>query len=172
MDSILIFFLICACIGTLLVLINIFFGGFADHDVQLDTDLDGPGIFSFRSIIIFIAVFGAVGGLSYYNANSFGISSLYGILSGFAASILAWYLMKFAFKQQASSLISISDTVNKNAVVTTSIPENGIGEIMIETKGQRKYLSARELNNKSVNIHSKVKVIENQSNIIIVEKID
>ncbi len=172
MDSILLFFLICAGIGTLLVLINIFFGGFTDHDVHVDSDLDGPGIFSFRSIIIFFAVFGSVGGLSYFNAYSFGISSLFGILSGLVASLLAWYLMKFAFKQQASSLISISDTVNKNAVVTTAIPANGIGEIMIETKGQRKYLSARELHNQAVNIHSKVKVIENQSNIIIVEKID
>lgn len=176
-------FIICGLVGFVLLLVSLFSG----HDTDLsgmDHDFDhGSGdvdsgdqssvsVFSFRTITVFLTAFGAVGAV----ANFYGLDMLWsavsGVAAGFVFGFISWWMMNFAMKQQASSLISISDLIGKSAIVHTSIPKNGIGEIAVEVNGQRKHFSAKS-NNPEIEIstNSTVKITENAGGTVLVQLI-
>ncbi|MCX6823523.1 MAG: NfeD family protein [candidate division SR1 bacterium] len=174
------FFLICMLVGVILLLFSIF-GGFGDHDFHFDHDAgadhggdsdhdDGPSFFSFRVLVTFMTVFGAIGALCRNYELSMIISSGIGFIAGLIAGLLAWWLMKQTFKQQASSHIVDEDLIGKSAMVTTAIPAGGNpGEVSLEVKSQRKYFAAKTVDNTAVPLGTQVVVKEVTTSVLIVE---
>jgi membrane protein implicated in regulation of membrane protease activity len=178
------FFLICMIVGVILLLFSIF-GGMGDHDFHFDHDFDhdagmdhdggvdhddGPSFFSFRVLITFMTIFGAVGALcTYYELGPLW-SSIIGFISGIVAALLAWWLMRQTFKQQASSHITLNDLLSKEAMVTTAIPAGGNpGEITLEVKAQRKCYAAKTKDNAAVPQGTVVIITETTTSVLIVE---
>lgn len=169
------FFIICGGIGLLFTLFSMFSGHdgdiSADHEVGGDHDSEGVSIFSFRSIVVFLTGFGAVGAIATYYGCSMMVSSILGILSGVVLAFVAWRLMVIIMKQQASSTINYNTLVNKTGVVTTTISVNGMGEVMVEASGQRKYCPARSDQQVQIPEHSSVKIVSVSAGVLIVQKI-
>lgn len=173
------FFVICGAIGFILLLLSMF-----GHDGDVGSVEHGGGhdfsdsggdqssvsIFSFRIIVIFLTGFGAIGALS----TSYGLamlpSALWGASGGVFFAFVAWWLLNFAMKQQASSIVHTNDMVGKFGIIHTPIPQDGIGEVSVELHGQRKYVSARSKDGLPISGHSQVKIIEDTSGVLIVEK--
>jgi membrane protein implicated in regulation of membrane protease activity len=146
-----------------------------DHGFDHDSDHHDGGqssvsIFSFRVIVVFLTGFGAVGALCTYFKMDMLTSSFFGVVTGLILGFVSWWMMNFAMKQQASSLINTNELVGKDAIVHIPIPVNGLGEVVIELNGQRKYISARSKNtDKAIPINSQVKILSNSAGTLIVE---
>ena len=165
-----IFFLICSGIGLTFLMISLFTGN--DGDISsADVDIDSSGVFSLRTIMAFLTSFGATGSLTLYFGLSMLVSSLCGVAAGIVFAYISWRMMNFAIKQQANSVIVSSDIIGKIAIVHTAIPANGIGEILIEINGQRKYISARDKDHNSIDTNAQVKILENLSGLAIVQTV-
>lgn len=166
-------FVICGILGLILTLVSIFAGHdgdiSADHDVGVDHDSDSASIFSFRSITVFLTGFGSAGAIATYYKMSMMASSMIGVLTGILFAAVAWKLMSMVMGQQASSTINLDTLVNQTGVVTTSIAENVMGEVMVEIGGQRKYVHARA--SVAIPEHTPVKIIEVNSGVLVVQKI-
>ena len=174
------FFLICMGVGLVLLLFSIF-GAVGDHDFHFDHDAgadhggdsghdDGPSFFSFRVMVTFMTVFGAIGALCMQYKIPVIWSSLIGFAAGILAAFLAWYLMRQTFKQQASSHIVNADLIGKIAMVITAIPAGGNpGEISLEVKSQRKSFPAKTADNTAVRNGTQVVVKEVTTAVLIVE---
>lgn len=174
------FFVICMLVGLVLLLISIF-GGMGDHEIHIDHDVDvdhdgdagqdeGPSFFSFRVLITFTTVFGAVGALCTYYGLSMLFSSIIGFTAGLGAGLIAWWIMKQAFKQQASSHTVDTDLIEKLAMVTTAIPAGGNpGEVSLDVKSQRKYYPAKTADNTGVPLGTQVIIKQVTTSVLIVE---
>lgn len=169
------FFLVVGLIGFVLMMFSMFSGHDADlsvdHDVgHIDgSDHDSISVFSFRTIMTFLTAFGGVGWLCMYLGKTMLFASFCGITCGLIFGFVAWWLTNFAMKQQVNSLIGSDSFLNRSAIVHTTIPENGIGEVQIEFAGQRKYLSARAKDGHLIPANTTVTVIENIAGTLVVE---
>jgi len=181
MNTLQIFYLGCAIFGIVMVLASMFGAdhdhdlshdaGGADHGGDSDSSDQGPKFFSFRVMVTFLAAFGAFGFLTSYLLGLSGLlSALAGFLGGALIALFAWWLVALAFKQQASSVVTDEDLVGLEGVVITSIPTNGMGEVSLEIKGQRKYFPARTTDNSSCDDGSVIKVKQIISGHMVVEK--
>lgn len=141
------FFLIVGFIGFVLLMVSMFSGH--DGDLSVDHDVGHPdvddsiSIFSFRTIMTFMTAFGGIGWLCLYFEKSMLFSSFAGGVAGLVFGFVAWWITNFAMKQQVSSLLNGRDLIGKNAVVHTTIPRGGVGEVQVEFAGQRKYFPAQ-----------------------------
>jgi hypothetical protein len=96
-------------------------------------------------------------------------SSCIGFVGGIVAGLGAWSLMRLAFKQQASSLITNDELINLEGLVTIAIPKDGLGEISIETKRQRKYMSAKTVDGSECKFGTRIIVKEVLPSALLVE---
>ena len=170
------FFVICGIVGFVLLLISMFSGHDADmHSMDHgsmggDSGDSGVSIFSFRTIIVFLTAFGAVGSICTYYKVDMLYSSLGGIGAGIVFGFISWWMMNFATKQQASSVVNVKDMIGCDAIVHVPIPVDGVGEVAIEISGQRKYMPARASNLKSaIPVHSQVKITEDMAGGVMVQ---
>ena len=172
---------ICAVAGGLFFLVQLF-TGIDDHDLSHDFgshDLgshDSPGdhdsevkIFSLRTLLVAITFFGIGGKISQYYQLSFWLCILIAIASGLLAGYLAYLFMRALFSQQASSLINTNELVGLLGKVHITIIKDGIGEVCIETKGQRRYLTAKTKDGSACPADQTVKVTAVVANQLIVE---
>ncbi len=168
-------FVICGVLGLILTLVSLFAGHdgdiSADHEVGGDHGSETASIFSFRSITVFLTGFGAAGGIATHYGMSMMVSSIIGVLVGVFFAGIAWKLMTMVMSQQASSTINLDTLVNQSGVVTTSISENGMGEVMVEISGQRKYVHARSNSNTPIPEHTSVKILEVSAGVLVVQKV-
>lgn len=176
-------FLICAGVGLIFLLISLFSGG--DHDVgtHVDTHFDhsldhhaeagehehSMNVLSVRSIMAFLAAFGAVGALCLHNGMSNGWSIGLGVLAGVLMALLAAKLMQLAMKQQVDSTQSISHFVGVVGIVTTPIPASGLGEVEVSSAGQRRYLTASSRSGDAIGMNKHVKVVSAAGSNLVVE---
>ena len=122
-------FLILACVGVVFLLISAFFGG--DHDVSADHEFHfehgyeaaaghegggSPSPFSTRVISLFVTAFGAVGAISRYYEASYFLSSLSGLVGGVLVGGIGYQIMRFFWKQQATSTVCSEDLINSSAL--------------------------------------------------------
>jgi membrane protein implicated in regulation of membrane protease activity len=140
-----------AAFGFLFLLIMLFvgeiFGG--DHDVgghdvgHADADHGGPGIFSARIMASFLTAFGVGGVVARYNHLGHPAASGVGIASGLVMSTVVYQFARFLYSQQASSEVRMTGLVGRSAEVSVSIPEGGVGQIVLSFGGQRSEHVAR-----------------------------
>ncbi len=165
-------FLSLACVGVVFLLISAFFGG--DHDASADHEFHfehgyeaaaghegegGPSPFSMRVISLFVTAFGAVGAISRYYGTSYFLSSLSGLVGGVLVGGIGYQIMKFFWKQQATSTVCSEDLINSSAEVKTAIPGSGVGQISLVVKNQLRYMPARSKDGKDIEGGAIVKIV-------------
>jgi len=165
-------FLILALVGVVFLLVSAFLGG--DHDVSGDHEFHfehgyeaaggheaggGPSPFSVRVLSLFVTAFGATGAIARYSGASYVLSSILGFVGGFVIGGIGFQIMKFFWKQQATSTVSNDDLINSSAEVKTAIPVSGIGQISLVVKNQLRYMSARAKDGKGIEEGAIVKII-------------
>ena len=116
-----------------------------DASGHLDTGHAHP--ISGTIVAVFITGFGAGGTLGHYLFH-WGTAGTLAMAtgSGLVLATAAFLTLDLIFSQtQAGSEFAPDAMIGRGAEVTTPIPENGMGEITFEMKGQRETASARSL---------------------------
>jgi membrane protein implicated in regulation of membrane protease activity len=170
-------FIIIGSIGLFLFLLSVFGGG--DHDFDSDMGFDGDssqgqsdgiGLFSYRTLVTFLTAFGAAGAIGIHSGFSVILSSMIGVIAGVIFGLFTWWLMKQAFKQQASSLVTTVDLIGKIGVVNVSIIGDHLGEISVEVKGQRKAYHSKSKSG-DIKEGSSVRIVSDAGVFLIVEPV-
>lgn len=125
---------------------------FGDHDMGhgVEHGHGGPSFFSFRIIAALVTGFGGAGAIARYHELSYVLSSLIGIVSGFALAFVVYSIVKFLYTQQATSGHALTELVGKTAKVSVGIPEGAAGEITLTYKGATVSQPARSEDGKAV----------------------
>ncbi len=156
----LVFFSI-ATIGLAWLLMALIFGH--DHDVEHEVDHDtGHGehdtggdaptvsLFSSKVIATLIMGFGVAGGIASYYDQSWVVSSVWGLGSGFILAALMYGFMVILYGQQASTIIHTAGAVGKQGEVTVTIGENATGEVGLTVKNTYVTYVARSADGSSI----------------------
>ncbi len=180
-----IFFLICAVVGGIFVIIKFIMqligldhdGANFDldgHDIDLDhADSDaGFHALSLLGISSFLLMFGLVG-LAMYRQSHLGmiISLLGAILVGCAS---VWFIGKMFIlmsKMKSSGTITIDSTVGAQGKVYMRIPDKGTGRILINVKNSLREYDATSNDSKAIDTGTPVRVIWVDGNLLVVERI-
>jgi len=143
---------VIAVVGVLLLLgmllVGEIFGG--DHDISHDMaaghDVDGgggPSVFSTRIIAAFLTTFGVGGVIGRYYDLSHPVSSGIGVAAGVVMSSLVYQFAKGLYSQQASSELHMSGLAGTTAEVSVAIPAAGVGQVVVNRRGERSEHIAR-----------------------------
>src|SRR5262245_25600210 len=125
-----------------MLLVGELFGGDHEisHEMAVGHDVDhggGPSIFSTRIIAAFLTAFGVGGVVGRYYGLSHPISAGIGVVFGVIMSSGVYQFAKILYSQQASSEIRMTTLVGTTAEVSVAIPQNGVGQIVVYTRGER-----------------------------------
>ena len=149
-------FFVLALVGLAFLLLSAVFGG--DHDFSAEHEFSfehgyevgsdhesggGPGPFSLRVISLFVTAFGAVGAIGRYYDASYVLSSFLGFVGGTLVGAAGLQIMRFFWRQQATSTVCSDDLISSTAEVKTAIPPSGVGQISVVVKNQLRYMPAR-----------------------------
>lgn len=168
-------------LGFVLFIFSLFSG--LDHDIDHDGSIggdissddlghvDGASLFSYRTIVTFMATFGASGAIAQYSGLGFMPSAIVGVFSGVLFALFAWWLMNVAFKQQASSLVTSADLIGKTGIVNVPMLGGNLGEVSLEVKGQRKAYQAKSKDGLDIKENASVKIVADMGVFIVVEPI-
>jgi len=180
------FFLACAIIGAIFVLFRLvmqFIG--LDHDVNLDFDAHGADIdlhhaesdvgfkiLSLHSLASFLMMFGLVG-LALYRQSQTGtlIALIGGILAGAASVWVIGRLFSMFTKFQSSGTISTKDALGAVGTVYLTIPENGIGRVLVKIKNSLREYDASSNNQIRLPTDTPIRVVWVEGNVLVVEEI-
>jgi membrane protein implicated in regulation of membrane protease activity len=134
-----------AVLGVLLLLsmllVGELFGGDHEisHDIAAGHDIDagGPSVFSTRIIAAFLTAFGVGGIVGRYYDLSHPMSSGLGVVFGVMMSGLVYQFAKMLYSQQASSEVRMVGLVGTTAEVSVAIPRDGVGQVVVHSRGER-----------------------------------
>jgi hypothetical protein len=170
-------FLGIAGVGFLFLLLSLVLGelfdvfGDFDHDVDHDLGHGGPGFFSTRVLSVFVTAFGGLGAIGIVRGYSIFQSSLIGLVGGVALATPVYFLARFLYSQQASSLIQVSDLVGKTAQVSVAIPEGGVGQIRCLVGESVAEKIARSRDGQGIALNSLVRVEEIIGESVVVSRL-
>ncbi len=165
-------FLIVAFVGVFFLIFSALLGG--DHDVSADHEFhfehgyeagsdheggSGPSPFSLRIISLFLTAFGAIGAIVRYNGVSYVLSSVSGLVGGVVIGGMGLQMMRFFWRQQATSTICSDDLIYASAEVKTAIPPSGVGQVSVVVKSQLRYMSARSQDGNPIEEGAIVKIV-------------
>ena len=148
-------------IGSLL-LSGLFGSDVGAGDVDADTgDASAIGIFSPPVIAIFLVGFGGGG---YYADSSLGygleLSLPIALASGFVVGGMgAWVLYKFISMSEGHSNVKTSTLIGGIAEVVTTIPEKGMGQVVVVAMGTRLTGPATSSNGQAIPAGSAVRIL-------------
>jgi len=180
-----IFFLICAVIGGVFVIIR-FIMLFVGMDHDFDTDFDaghdidahhsdsdvGFKLLSLQGITSFLLMFGLVGMALYHQSKVGTLIAMIGALAaGFASVWVIAKLFSLIVKLQSSGTIKIDSTVGAQGKVYLTIPENGIGRVLINVRNSLREYDAASQDNKKIGTGVPIRVVWVDGNILVVEPI-
>jgi membrane protein implicated in regulation of membrane protease activity len=151
-----------------------------DHDVGHDHgdmghDLGGDAeptisVFSLKTMGTLLMGFGAAGAIAmHFGARYFG-ASLAGLVCGLVLSALMYAILSLFCHQQASSLIATSSTLGIEGTVTTTIAENGLGEVSLCVDGQYVTYSASSNDGSPISKGQTVRVVRTMGSRLVVSK--
>ena len=136
-------FMAIAIVAALLLVVTFLLGEVFEFFGDIDID-DGGGLFNMQSIAAFLAGFGSIAWLL---SGYFGVPSLVAAAGGVAAGIpmagSVVLMTKTFMRQAASSGFVLADLIGERALVTLSIPEQGVGRIQFERGGGSHTATAR-----------------------------
>jgi len=131
-----------------MLLVGELFGGDHEisHDMAVGHDVEhgaGPSIFSTRIIGAFLTAFGVGGVVGRYYGLSHPMSSGLGIVFGVVMSSVVYQFARILYSQQASSELKMGGLVGTTAEVSVAIPKGGVGQIVVQARGERSEHIAR-----------------------------
>jgi len=181
-----IFFLICAIIGGIFVIIR-FIMMLVGMDHGTDGDFDAGGqdfdghhadsdvgfkLLSLQGITSFLMMFGLVG-MALYSQSKMGILiSMIGATAAGLASV--WIIAKMfsmVIRLQSSGTIPIDSTVGSHGQVYLTIPENGSGRVLVKVRNSLREYDAISHDNHKIATGAPIRVVWVDGNILVVEAI-
>ncbi len=180
------FFLICAVIGGIFVIIRfimLLIG--LDHGMSSDADIGGHDLdghhadsdigfkfLSIQGITSFLMMFGLVG-LALYRQSRMG--TIISMAGGFAAGTASvWMIAKMfslVLRLQSSGTIPIESAVGSQGKVYMTIPENGVGRVLINVRSSLREYDATSQNSQPIDTGVPVRVVWVEGNVLVVEVI-
>ena len=181
------FYLICFLVGLVYALVmgllSGFVGGGGGHDMGMNGHVDaaaggmdhGALHFSPLSPVVLATFLSTFGGMGMISIEVFKIGPAFSLLiSLFVAlgiAVLVFLAFDYVFiHTQASTNVFATDFLDKEADVTTPIPENGYGEIVVLSGMTRMNLPARSIDGKPINKHETVIVAKLLGNSVLVRR--
>ena len=181
-----VFFLICALIGGVFVLIRFALmlmgldhgadgdlsGGVHDFDGHhADSDASFK-LLSLQGITSFFLMFGLVGMALYRQSKAGVIISMTGAVAAGLASV--WIMAKMfslIIKLQSSGTIPIESTVGAKGNVYMKIPANGSGRVLVNVRNSLREYDAVSHDNKELATGVAIRVVWVDGNVLVVEAI-
>lgn len=174
MDTTFLIYLICFGVGLLFTLVSGVLGGvFGGHEAHGDTsdthaaggfashDMPGFSPLSPTVLATFVTAFGGLGMVfhSIPATHSPFLSAPLAVLGALlVATVVFWVFNTIFRKTQGSSESRVATLIGLTAVLNTSIPENGVGEITYVQAGSRYTAPARAEDGKAVARGTTVKI--------------
>ncbi|HEY6402691.1 MAG TPA: hypothetical protein VI479_14840 [Blastocatellia bacterium] len=126
-------FIAVGAMGFLFLLCSFLFGEFfeefnADHGADHDLG-DGPGVFSLRTLSIFITGLGGLGAIAALRGAGAAVSASVGLAGGAALAGAVYSFARYLYQQQSSSHVTAEELINRRAEVTVAIPAGGLGQV-------------------------------------------
>lgn len=154
-----------------------------DHSVEIGSDAGHGGtgfggdthygvtyseLFSIRNLALLVAGFSAASILA-RNAHLGQLgTNVAGVCGAFGMVVIGIWLFRIIRRQESNSITRNTDCVNKIAVVTTSIPEQGFGEITLRNAlGVSTSINAKSRGS-AIQAGSEVKIVAVSGNIATV----
>ncbi len=175
-------YLVFVAIGFIWAVLILLGQGAGGLDIGADVDVDTGDVPSFdhgevglpsispMSIAGFITAFGAFGIISRQLWGATPVTSLiYAVVGGVVVGVAAQLLFIFVFSPQTSSLRSRSDIVGLTAEVTIPIPDSGVGQIAVVSRGTRATYSARAKAGQTFKQGELVRIVELVGSVVFVE---
>ena len=149
-------------------------GGHAGH---LHTDTDGfnfLSLFNFSALVVAITWFGGVGLVVQSLGAAWGLSIVAAMLAAFVGYVTIFLiLVKILYPMQTPPLdekdYDLYGTVGR---VSSSLHENGIGEIIYNKAGTRRAIGARSLDGLPIPRDTKVVILKHEKGVAYVRAIE
>ena len=160
-------FLIIFGVGLLLTLVTFAVGelfdmGGGDADSGAEMGEGTPSPFSSRILFIFLTAFGGFGYIGQSMDWGVGGSVLLAFVGGLAVSAGTFFLVVMPMaRQQGSVHVTEGDFLDKEAQVTSEIPEGGLGRVTLiaSSSGARVSPAAKSANGERITFGTSVKVV-------------
>lgn len=181
LDKISIMYDVFIALGLVLPLLSLIFGGLdsllADFDIDLDGDGDlGPIPVNLNCFVFSLTVLGCTSKILDYLGYYKYISLIIGVILAIIIYFVIYNLIIVPLKKSNPVAAKIEDLISKNVRVITTIPIDGIGEIIYtDATGSKitylaKYRFGDFEEHKNIKIDSIVKVVGHEDNTLIVER--
>lgn len=125
-------FITVAAIGVIMLLLALIFDSIFDFD-------DGP--FSMTGMGAFLASFGFSGWIAINSGMKAGASAIIGGIVGVLCWVAAYFIVKLLRGGEPESL-SVQDYVGLNGRLSTAIRDAGVGEMILNIRGESVHLAA------------------------------
>jgi len=179
------FFLICAIVGSLGVLLRLIsqIFGFASGDMDGDIDIsdsashtdahnagDGFKIISVHGLAAFFMMFGLVGfAMNRENQAHIIVSLVCGVIAG---AIAVWVIAKFfnmASKLQSVGNLDVNKAVGCHGTVYLQIPKGATGRVVVNISGRQREMDAVHVNGDAIATGTPIVVVKIEETIAVVD---
>lgn len=135
---------------------------------SLHEGLGGPGCG--YAAASFVTFFGAVGLLttSYFHATVAQSMAAAGAI-GVLVAVVTLRAVGMVIKQEASSAPSAQDYISARGRVSVTIPEDGVGMVVLSLRGFTERFGASSLDGRSVPVGATVEVVQKEGGMLIVK---
>ncbi len=177
-------YFIIACIGTVLLLVQIvmmIIG--ADGDADLDTDTDGDGaldshtdtgisLFTMKGLTAFFAIGGWTGVVLLSYGIKAAISVSVSVAAGLVAYVVVWLILRAVLKLQEDGTQDYGTAVGKTATVYVGIPpkRSGRGKITLTLQGRYTEADAVTDEEEKIPVDETVEIVETAGDFFVVKR--
>lgn len=133
-------------------------------------DTEGPSPFSLRNLMAFLTAYGASGLITSSYGWSTLASSLFALVPGTVIAFVAYQLMGALYRQQASSVVEVSNLLGSSGIVDVAIPPGGVGRVSVYTHTGTSSFLARSRDGLAIAMGERIQVAGNLGSELIVAK--
>ena len=176
-------YFIIACIGTVLLLVQVILmivgAGDGGPDFDTDTDADGAldshtdtglSLFSVKGLTAFFAIGGWTGLVMLPSRVSAAISIPVSVVAGIAAYFIVWFAVRMMLKLQEDGTADYGSAVGKGATVYVSVPpaRSGRGKVTLVLQGRYTEADAVTDDAERIPVDASVTVVATQGDVFVV----
>ena len=130
-------FLFIGAMGFLFLLLSFLFSEYLEAveldeapELEVEAEMGGePGVFSLRTLSIFLTGLGGLGAMAQLRGAGAAVSAAVGMTGGLVLAGLVYFFARYLYRQQSSSLVVTDELVGRRAEVIVSIPAAGVGQV-------------------------------------------
>jgi hypothetical protein len=140
--------------------------------IEVGHDVEGPSLFSLRTLAMFAVGFGAGGLMGKGLGMSDPVSLLPASGLALAGGATMWLALRFLFGAQGTTSIQDRDYIGLVGRVVIAIPEGGLGRVALEVRGQRINVPARTESGRAVRAHAEVEVLAKEGTTVLIGELE